>query len=580
MGSFAAVNNFRANLGSGWRHTSYKFTANVDFRYHIVTKMVSRLGKRYTPIRLGIYLSHSIFSDFQDSQVTSFFFDSFLDRRYNRYWQLFSGPRRSRQRKIWGRSRFRTKNYEWVAPVSSLLHRSGSTYSEPFQRLCRSDFCHSRSLGSFSYFATRLNGASTLQMFSYIPHFSSRIWMRIFRLGVLFGLRFFFHFSSSRKRVKSNPIFVPTSLFRLKTHSKLFSVAFWLSKLISKPFRIRRFRSLLSYSLPFTRFGKYAKFGFISLASFDQLRIMFHSVYKFFFSYYFRYYPYRLEKLFRTSGFLFVRKMKALFACSGWKLRWIYFGKRSFSRWLFNQVYSKFFRKNFFFCLTQNTKMINFFFGMGVSSQSFLINLSGFGILPSALMSTVFVRRLKRRERVNPILYSLVRLALTRKKIVGLVILRNGRFTKRQRAVHTIHRLGRVSYNSHLMPIDYSFSTAILKYSIVSIKVWVSAAPAFGFYKSESIADNGGLIYPSNLVGYFSRKYWYVWKVSNFFRYLFPVETETITSRSSHSLVFRSKFTFRGSWNYGYMRAYRRFTKSFAFTRYNYVRRLYSRRHD
>jgi hypothetical protein len=224
--------------------------------------------------------------------------------------------------------------------------------------------------------------------------------------------------------------------------------------------------------------------------------------------------------------------------------------------------------------------MINFSLGVGFGLQTYLINLAGFGTLPSSLISTIFVRRLKRRERVNPILYSLVRLALTRKKIVGLVILRNGRFTKRQRAIHTIHRLGRVPYNSQLMPIDYSFSTAILKYSIVSVKVWVSTAPAFGFYKLESIADSGGLIYPSNLVGYFSQKYWYIWKISNFFRYLCPVKVGAMTSRSHVSAVVRVKFNFRGSWNYRYIRAYRRFTKSFAFTQYNYVRRLYSRRND
>jgi hypothetical protein len=575
MGSFVAVNNFRANLNSSWRHAFYRFSPGVDFRYWAVEKMIARFAGTYMSIRLGMYLSHSTFSAGAQTRITGFFFDSFLDRRYGRLRKLFTRLGRPNKRKF--HRRLQSGDRLPLVRERTICNTPVPEIHLDLPHIVpQTNFIHGNTFRHLAVSTSWMTGVG-FSPCSQIPCAGSGVWVRSLRLGVLLGLRFFLRLSGSCRRcVVPKPV-VGRARLSQALSIDLIPAARPSERFVSGNLRTRERRNPLTRaSIPAQLLQNFVRSP-SKVRRFARFRRMLNFIHKFFFSYYFRYYPYRFAKIFRTSGFRFTKNVKMSFIRSGWKLRWAYLGRRTISSWLFNQVYSRSVRRKTIFCFTQNFKAVGSRLGVIDHSNSFLVNLSSFGILPSKLISRMFARRLKRRERVNPVLYSLIRLVLTRKKVIGLVILRNGRFTKRQRAIHAFNRIGRVSYNSHIIPIDYAFSTAILKYSMVAIKVRTSAAPATSFHRQGSIADGAGLVYPSSLVGFLTYKYWYIWKVVSFFKYLFPV-VSIVAVRSRNTVMSRSKFCFRGSWNSKYMRAYRRFAKSFVFSKYNYVRRLAARR--
>jgi hypothetical protein len=516
MGSFSAVTNFRSDLSSRWRHSLYRFSSVGHFKYLVVEKSVSRFATRSLVPKLGLYFSHFIFSDNLDISGSGFFFDFSVDRRYRRFSKSIIATPRKKQffRRAGSAFKFSSKPYSMPVVLKPCRLEKGLLgYVLPKLQFILSS--------SWQFFVSRKYTLTKL-----VNSFS-RLQFRILRFGVFSGFRFFLKYNGARDRklmfasiaVSAPSSVTPNRSIRNKVHFfSVFCLQRFLCVRFSKLKRVNLFARFFRVRWPRGTRWRYLATSYSISDLVTQLRFIFGSCFKFFFSYYFRYYPYRFLKIFKLSSFYYIRRSKGSLNHLGLRLRWLYLGRRSISKWLFDQVYSGFLRKRNFFYFLQNYKAINFKFYSINRNMRPLVSLSRFGTLPSGLISQIFAYRLKRRERVNPVLYSMIRLVLARKRVLGLVILRNGRFTKRQRAIHSFYRAGRVSYNSYVMPIDYSISTAILKYSMVAIRIWISAAPAVRFLSHNSIGDSGGAIYPSSLVGFLVRKYLYTWRVFNSFR--------------------------------------------------------------
>lgn len=585
MGSFSSVNNFRSSLSRRWGYVDYCFYGGLSFEQQVVERLFNRFVPVHLLMKLGIYFSHFLFSVSSTIFSNSFFFDFGLDYRYRRFARLFSKRKKKSRYFNLKNKRLDTKKHVKFRGSKSLNHKNtnGFRVHSPVIKFSWKKLDGVLSYAKGSSFPWNLDYRYKTTGYLGFRLFCRSIQFRIFGAGILLGLRFFFQVKKPKFcfRILSKSVRVCSVLIKKfpKNRNSLFS-DFWLRKsILLRSSGKNMFRNFSLISVNFTKCIKVINSFFKFHFGFIQFRVAFSFVVKFFLGYYFRYYPFRFLNMFRTSGFLLSRSSKSLLIYLGMRFRWIYFSYKSIFNWLFNLAYSNFFRRNFFFNFRQNFKVISFLFQIvkpGGNSNHNLVNLSKFGTLPSKLISRVFELRLKRRERVNPILYSLIRLLLTRRRIRGFVILQNGRFTKRQRAIHSAYRIGRVSYNSYIMPIDYSISTPILKYSMVAIKIWIATAPAVSFFNQFGISDGGNWVYPSNLGGFLIKKYLYVWKIKNFFKYKYPIEFDHkfFFPYFRYFKIVCTKFIFTHSWNIHYIRAYRRFCKSFVFSKYNYVRRI------
>lgn len=586
MGSFSSVNNLRASLVTRWRHSVYRFSADEVFKYWFNERVSMRFVNFGLSKKLGIYFSHFVFSEAPAWVQTGFFIDTRLDWRYKRFPSLMLGVGYKKSR-------------QFVKPISRYLKfvRSSGIRCAPVKQRVLRIYSNFKFLGSINsiplvyrysrFLNPRVRGFGQLGSQVW-KHANVRcLWFRSLCSEVVVGLRYFaiptkvlnsrrfrsgFHFLKCSVGISKARYKYP----RLKpvlNQSKAF-FCFYLHLAFLRRISSWGWRRLISWVSKSRVFVAKVSKPFKILPFFVQFRVILLASLRFFFSYYFRYYPMRFLRVLQSGIFRFVKGKSHPFPYSGYSPKWLRLGRKSVLQWIFCSGYMYFLRFRSFFCLIQNLKIVPYQLRIA-HFDSQLVNLSRFGILPSALISNIFSRRLRRRERVNPVLYSLIRLVLSRKRVLGLVILRSGRFTKRQRAVRTPYRVGRVSYNSYIMPIDYSISTAILKYSIVSIKVWISTAPGVRFFRYISAGGSYGLIYPSSLGGGFIRGYSYIWRVVNSFRYSFPIRLKCVNFRPFCGSFFicRSEFKFLPSWNFSCIRAYRRFSKSFIFSRYKYSRK-------
>jgi hypothetical protein len=81
--------------------------------------------------------------------------------------------------------------------------------------------------------------------------------------------------------------------------------------------------------------------------------------------------------------------------------------------------------------------------------------------------------RLEQFNRFNEIVYPLIRAMRNRLPFVGLRIRCAGRISRQQRASKHQARRGFTSFNTYSYPVEFSYGSAILKYGMASIRVWL-----------------------------------------------------------------------------------------------------------
>ena len=499
MRSFSAVTNFRSTLNVRWKQFGYSFErrgslfnwSNICFANR-VTKPSLVLSK------VGVYFSHFIFSDSNYISSSLFFFDLYFDRKYTRFSNLMG--------KI-----FKVKKPNKLIFNNNFVQR-------PIIRRPK-----------FKYFLSvpRVKLMNVTFVFSNFKNFSNEIFkykkvtfaqfnfVRFVQFFKILGIFSGFINSSNLKNIEnlkrlfSTRIVGPVTNIKPRTRIKRISnkrfnkirfnqlvLNFFFKTSISKFILIRLSRvkwKKLAWKLSRNIAVSNTKVRRVWNKSFYmKFKVIFLGSIRFFLAYYFKYNPIRLIPLLEIYQIFFQGKRKHLAVYAGHKFRYTRYIKRSVNTWLLKSVYAQFLRNNFFFIFKNRYQIGKSCFGdFKVNMRS----LSGFTVTPAALISKIFTFRLKRRERLNPILYSLVRLVLGKQKILGLTISKAGRFTKKQRTAKSVTRFGRSSFNSFIMPIDYSFSTAILKYSMVSIKIWISFLPPVNFFVHKSIGANS--VYPT-----------------------------------------------------------------------------------
>ena len=81
--------------------------------------------------------------------------------------------------------------------------------------------------------------------------------------------------------------------------------------------------------------------------------------------------------------------------------------------------------------------------------------------------------RLEQFNRFNEIVYPLMRAMRLRMPFVGLRIRCAGRISRQQRASRHQSRFGHTSFNTYSYPVKFGYGSAILKFGMASIRVWL-----------------------------------------------------------------------------------------------------------
>ena len=98
----------------------------------------------------------------------------------------------------------------------------------------------------------------------------------------------------------------------------------------------------------------------------------------------------------------------------------------------------------------------------------------------SALVISHYISvKLKQKYRLAPILKDVKRFCNFSKQVRGWKVSCAGRFSKKEIASFIVQKGGAFGYSSITSLLDYSFSSAILKYSICGIKVWLVSRKNF-----------------------------------------------------------------------------------------------------
>lgn len=603
MGSFSAVINFRTPLSSRWRYTSYHFFSD---NYSLSNRSRIKIGLRFFKSRvffkLGVYISHFVFSSIQ--------YVSFLDIHFDRKFIKFR-KKLARRRilenfiitlpKFSAEANIVTSSKIWDSKVFYFPFAASVKRARKFMRLRINTSCYkiffSRP-GIYPTFIKVLRQKNNCLSFAH----------KLFRIEDKLGFRLLFmpkkknQFSKRSgvrpiigKGKKFNQKITYPSSYQSNTNFSNFYLTFvifmnisleaWENSVVcSSPSN----RKYISSNIENNRVGNnnggayisnFTRSEFFSVK--DQFYIRLMRAFSFFSTYYFRFDPIRFVKIYKYSSFFNLKNYRKIeasssFTYAGYRRKWLKFGYKNISKWFLKKYYWSI-RSSAFFCSTRNLQINSYsrrFGKMGNLLEPAFNNLTNFTSISAGLISLVFSKRLRMRERVNPVLYSLMRLVTSRKKVRGLVIARNGRFTKRQRTLRSTLRIGKVPFNSYVMPIDYGFSTAILKYSIVSIKVWISSVPSARFF-SNGLEMSSGFSYPSSLINFRIFERLYIKKMFKLVNSMIPVTfISPVIKLFAKYNYFKFSVKFTSSWNFGYFRAYRRFSKFYLFSKAKYLARI------
>jgi len=569
MGSFTSVINLRSDLSSRWRHASYDFfVGNKKLLNWSQVKISSRLVKSNKIFKLGVYFSHFIFS----SSLDNYFLDRYFDQKFLRF--------RVKVPKITKNLTVMASGLENVQVSVQIRDNTNNGFKffrlvtkyKKFKYLEISNF-KSESFFIISKFLVRTNKVLNSSKLVFAP----TVFWKLIQVEQVINFRQFANcvsqFPASQIKLSKpknrHSIFFDTVI--VNDHSYVSELDFiklnkWFEKFYGKNY--------------FSRFAGYVSGDIQGLVIGSIM-----DIFSFFFSYYFRVNPFQFMKMFSKTKEFMLSFWKTLsddvHYYSDLKFRWLSFSYKNICNWLLKEFYTSFRAPIFEFInkkfQANRSAKLGVFTGnyYGPCKLNFE-NLSNYNTLPAVLISSIFTKRLQNRERVNPVLYSLMRLVLNKKKVLGLVIYRGGRFTKKQRTLRNTLRFGRVSFNSYVMPIDYGFSTAILKYSIVAVKIWISTPPPAVFF-SRGLELSSNLTYPSVLQSFRIYKYLYFRKIFKFVEVMDSIQiynSSNINLISVSSVFFMPSINFISSWNFKHFRAYRQFSKFYLFSKAKYFSKL------
>lgn len=643
MGSFTSVSNLRATVSRRWGHEVYKFyNKSTGFNFLINNAVIQRSFERKRAFKKSnIYFSHFTYSNSGYGRFSySFFLDLNLEKRdvYKKFPSLIFNPREFKLDNMKhsaghlgfslskNRARFTDRIFRF--PRDGFKKKFKKVVWKKIFRLCiftSFDRWYERNvwIGSGVHIVCRsfLNGffpslsdfnkRRIRDFFEFVALSYKNRFKITYRKGKGFGYKYIEYSprkrgggkidkQSSKKVDRKNDLsfnqnrFRPEVVFVRENRYSKFIKGF--RNFIANNFPIKKTnnnstgvkfinRNKNKKSVRKTPYLLINRFGFLFFTKSSYLykvKFVIAQLARFVVSYYFRRHPVALyrfvksdiaERIFKIPGFIAFDPIRS------WR-SFIYKGIR---KWAFESVYDSFIRRDLFFFFHKyvfNAQRISDVAGKG---EYRIRNLVNFGVFPSPLIANIFRYRLQRRERIQPILKSVMRLVSSRKKILGIVIEQSGRFTKRQRAVHNIHRAGRMAFNSYVVPIDFKRVTAVLKYSMVSVKVWVSSFPLIKSVFIKQFAYNFG--YPMSLYPFSNRSayFYYLRKLDEHFKHYRFMSFVTGPSlknlgfkRSSfvHRSFKSSGFNFVPSYNYDYVRAYKRFTKAYKYSKYRYVRKI------
>jgi hypothetical protein len=563
------VINLRSDLSSRWRHASYDFfVGNKKLLNWSQVKISSRLVKSNKIFKLGVYFSHFIFS----SSLDNYFLDRYFDQKFLRF--------RAKVPKITKNLTVMASGLENVQVSAQIIDNTNNGFKffrlvTKYKKFKYLEISNLKSISFFiiSKFLVRTNKVLNSSKLVFAP----TVFQKLIQVEQVINFRQFATYVSQfpasqiklSKSKNRHSIFFDTVI--VNDHSYVSELDFiklnkWFEKFYGKNY-FRRFAGYVSDDIQ----------GLVIGSIMD--------IFSFFSSYYFRVNPFQFMKMFSKTKEFMLSFWKTLnddaHYHSDLKFRWLNFSYKNICNWLLKEFYMSF-RVPIFefinkkFQANQSAKLGVFTSNYYGPCKLNFENLSNYNALPAVLISSIFTKRLQNRERVNPVLYSLMRLVLNKKKVLGLVIYRGGRFTKKQRTLRSTLRFGRVSFNSYVMPIDYGFSTAILKYSIVAVKIWISTPPPAVFF-SRGLELSSNLTYPSVLQSFRIYKYFYFRKIFKFVEVMDSIQiynSSNINLISVSSVFFMSSINFISSWNFKHFRAYRQFSKFYLFSKAKYFSKL------
>ncbi len=125
--------------------------------------------------------------------------------------------------------------------------------------------------------------------------------------------------------------------------------------------------------------------------------------------------------------------------------------------------------------------MLNFYVSKILVSGKNFVNIFILGLskmnVNASIISEFFFIRLKQYYTIWEVLKNinfLFRILMRKKKIVrGYKIMCSGRFSRKQRATYNWKSFGSLALSTVKSKLDYSYRTIALKYSSITIKVWV-----------------------------------------------------------------------------------------------------------
>jgi len=105
-----------------------------------------------------------------------------------------------------------------------------------------------------------------------------------------------------------------------------------------------------------------------------------------------------------------------------------------------------------------------------VNVRIFLLNNK---TLNPIIISRYIVNQLLQYNSLNEVIFPLINIFNNNQNINGYKIMCNGRFTKRQRASHTIYKEGKLNFSTVTSLLEYNYLPVTLKYGVGGVKVWI-----------------------------------------------------------------------------------------------------------